>query len=147
MDSQDSAKENPRFLVVDLASGPLASSADFPYHSGNRTGSCLAPQAPRIAKTGKRLTAHLVPSPHFTADSQANRGWVTHPTIFQAAFRGRDGDENVMGVGVLTAPIHAPELLDNNLFLRVSSPFKILPSMTMEKLQQFSRKRQALNLE
>lgn len=52
-----------------------------------------------------------------------------------------------MGVGVLTAPIHAPELLDNNLFLRVSSPFKILPSMTMEKVQQFSRKRQALNLE
>lgn len=44
----NTAKENPRVSVVYLAWGPLGGSANFSYHSGNRTGSCLVPQTPRM---------------------------------------------------------------------------------------------------
>lgn len=81
MESEDTAKENSRVLVADLAWDLWSALLPF-LITGNRTDFCPTPNSQCADR--KELRGLLVPPlpPHLTAEGQANGSWVTHLPIF-----------------------------------------------------------------
>ena len=59
MESEDVAKESSSSCSW-FGLGPLASSAAFPYHSGDRTGSCSTPNSQRAERSFRSSPAPFI---------------------------------------------------------------------------------------
>lgn len=142
MGRQHTAEENPRVSVIYLAGGHPASSANFPYHAGNTTGSCLVPQIPTPTGKGRKgPRAHFVPSSSFY-ESLAKGGWVIHPNHFpRGPWRQGWGWKCNMRWRTDSSHIH-PSDWETKSSCMFEAPSKYVSSMTMEQMKLSLGKRQ-----